>query len=164
MASETKVDVREAHTILRELTKNSAPPNSKRVDVEKQVKIVYDQILQQDENNLDSDGLEHRAEMALNEDQVELFEKVYGWSKLENVQSTDELGVWSQSLEWLFNAAHYRGGHSVKLGTRFANSKEYFKLIEIYLLWHINNEKYVASMLKNTIILCETAPAAIGTV
>lgn len=53
----TEVDVREKYTILRKLTRDSAPPDSKLADFEKQVKIVYDQIWQQDEDELASDGL-----------------------------------------------------------------------------------------------------------
>ena len=60
--------------------------------------------------------------MALDEGHVELF-KVCGWIELDSVQSNDELGVWAQSLEWLCNVAHYRAGHSVKLGSRNQSCK-----------------------------------------
>lgn len=159
----TEADVREAYVKLRELTKESNAPDSKKAEVEKYVKIVYDQIWQKEEDELSRDAFERRAEMALNEGHVELFEKVCGWCKLDTVMSKNEMGMWYQCYEWLRNVVQYRAGHSVKLGTRLANSKYYFKSIEKFLRWNINNEKNLNSLIRNTILLCVTAPAAIGT-
>ena len=161
----TEAGVRSAYTKLRELTKDSAAPDAKRADVEKQVKIVYDQVWQQDEDALAPDGLERRAEMALNEGHVELFEKVCDWCKVSSVKSKEDMGAWYPCYECLRNVIQYRAGHSAKLGTRLANSKQYFKSIEKYLQWNMNSENTnnVGSMIKNIIITCETAPAAIGT-
>ena len=159
----TEEDIIAAYRKLQEITKDLKAPDSKRADVEKQVKIICAQMWQQDEDELAPDGLERRAELALNEGHVELFEKVCDWCKVGCVKSQEDMGAWYQSYEWLRNVVHYRAGHSIKLGTRLANSKQYFKSIEMYLRWHINTEKDVAAMIKNTIVLCDTAPAAIGT-
>ena len=166
MSSKTKYtedDIVAAYKKLQEITKDLKAPDLKRADVEKQVKIINAQMWQQDEDELAPDGLERRAELALNEGHVELFEKVCDWCKLDSVKEEGDLGVWGRSYEWLRNVVHYRAGHSIKLGSRLANSKQYFKSIEMYLRWHLNTDKDVAAMIKNIIILCDTAPAAIGT-
>ena len=168
MTTKTKYsesDVRSAYTKLQELMKDSTAPDSKRSDVESQAKIVYDQIWQQDEDELASDGLERRSEMALDEGHVELFEKVCDWCKIGSVKSPKNMGAWYQCYEWLRNVLQYRAGHSAKLGTRLAKSKQYFKSIEIYLRWNIDSENTsnIGSMINNIIITCETAPAAIET-
>ena len=146
-----------ANKKLQEITKDLKAPDSKRADVKKQVKIINAQLWQQDEDELAPDGLERQAELALNEELVELFEKVCDWCKLESVKEEGDLKEWSRTYEWLRNVVHYRAGHSIKLGTRLANSKQYFKSIEMYIRWHINTEKDIAAMIKNTIILCDSA-------
>lgn len=166
MASKTKFteeDVRAAYLKLCQLTKGATPPDSKRADIEKQMKIVAFQMWQKDEDELTPEGLRRRAETALEAGHVELFEKLCDWCKLGSATTQQEMGAWYQCYEWLRNVLQYRAGHSLKLGTRLANSKHYFKSVEMYVRWNIDDEKTVASVIKNSIILCETAPAAIGT-
>lgn len=157
----TESDVRAAYTKLRELTNGSDAPDAKRADIVKQVKIIGDQIFQKEEDELSLDGLQRRADMALTEGHVDLFEKVCDWCKLGRAKAKSEMGPWYQCYEWLRNVVQYRAGHSVQLSTRLANSKQYFKSVELYL--SIESEQNVTSSIKNTILMCDTAPAAIGT-
>ena len=61
------------------------------------------------------------------------------------------------------NVLQYRGAHSRRLAKRLTSSKLYFRSIELYLRWNIDSENNVASVIKNLVILCDTAPLGLGT-
>ena len=156
----TADDARAAYSKLRELTTDAAPPEAKRAEIEAQVHILHEQMQQKEEEELQLEGLERRAEMALAEGHVELFEKVCDWCRLGSVKEKHDLGTWAVLLEWLHNVLQYRGPYSAKLASRLAHSKHYFKAVELELRWNITNENELRTMIKSLIILCETAPAA----
>ena len=164
MTSYTEDDVRAAYAKLRELMKKAKAPkgDEKRHAIEEQVAIVHAQIKQKDEDEFQLDGLERRADIALEGAHVELFEKICGWAKLKRAKKHTDLGVWNNTFFQMHNVIQYRSGHSVKLATRLAKSKQYFKSLKSILKWYFGKEMHIIPIIRNLIILCETAPVAIG--
>ena len=164
----TENDVRSAYAKLRELTKEVAPPDAKRAEIEAQVKIVDDFMRKNAHTNFT--GNEHLlvgyAEMALAEGHVDLFEKVCDWCKLSNVKEESELGSWKLCYLWLYRTIHFRCPNSDQLAKRLANSKQYIRAVKIKLRSIINDESKWPQMVKtlqNILYHLNAAQAALGT-
>ena len=159
----TADDARSAYSKLRELMTDAAPPEAKRTEIEAQVQILHEQMQQKEEEELQLDALERRAELALSEGHVELFEKVCDWCRLGSVEEKHYLGMWAVLFERLHYVLQYRAPHSPKLSSRLAHSKHYFKAVALELHWNIANENELKAMIKSLIVLCSIAPEAIET-
>lgn len=161
--SVTEDDVSVAYERLWELVNDtSCRLEAHLAEVELHSRVLIDQIWQPDEDALSLDGLEKRADGALRGGLVDLFEKVACHCDLWGITKKEEVGVWVQAYDWLRNVLQYRGAHSPRLAKRLASSRLYFRSVELYLRWNIDSEQNEASVLKNLVILCDTAPIAIG--
>lgn len=157
-------DVRAAYANLRKLTKGSPPQNVNLSKIEKQTDIIL-RFKNQDVQDRQYGmllKLPAHAEMALAEGHVDIFEKVCGWCKLDNVKDERELEPWTHAFINLYSSINFHCPHTVALAIRLANSKEYMKAEELHLRWKRDDTNGLSITVSNILNHLFAAPVALN--
>ena len=169
----TDDDVRSAYLILRVLTKEAFLAGFGSYEAE----LLNNQIRQQEneKSGLLPKERERRADLALAEGLVEVFERAADWigpsavTSLSELNEKNSLVVDAYSAIDMFyrllNLVSYRSCHSTRLASKVATEGVlFFKAQELLFNFIIeeNEHNEMEILLQNMILMCDNAPAAIG--